>query len=261
VLLKLLRLITFGLVVSSFATLLSCGGGASSSSPQSLPTSAREIHIFIVGQSIASNCNQHVYGAVEKVYQIDLNGEIQQAKDPFAWADCDQGSMWMPLGRKLIESGLATKVVFMPVAIGATKVEDWQEGGRAFGRLSKALETANRKGISFDFGFWHQGSSDIGTNPSEYLDRLASVVTYVNRNLQIKKWIIAQHSRCNGKYDPAIEAAQREFGNAAQYGRYPGPNTNLLGDEYRFDTCHLNEKGQEEMAILWMESVKAALAK
>jgi hypothetical protein len=215
--------------------------------------------ILVIGQSISANCNDYVYGPVAGVYQFDMNGEIAEGKDPFVWADCDRGSMWMPLGRKLIESGIVKKVVFMPLGIGATKVEDWQEGGRAFGRLNKALGIANSKGVVFDFAFWHQGSADIGTPKDEYLNRLESVVAYVNKNAHVNKWLIAQHSRCNGKMDVDIEAVQRLFGVAPGSGRYLGPNNNLLGDEYRFDGCHLNQKGQEEMATMWLASIRDAL--
>jgi hypothetical protein len=244
-----------------FSLLAACGGENKVESPQVLPKGPlAELRVLVIGQSISSNCNEHVYGPVANVFQIDGDGNIQQAKDPLYWAGCDKGSMWMPLGRKLIENGVASKVTFMSIGEGGTSVAQWQEGGMVFPKLNRAIAVIKAKGIVFDFAFWHQGSADMGMSKGEYQTRLASVVEYVNKNVSVNRWLIALHSRCAGMYDPNIEEAQREFGNAPNQRRYPGPNTNLLGDEYRMaDACHLNFSGQERMADLWMYSIIQAL--
>ena len=167
--------------------------------------------------------------------------------------------MWMPLGKRLIDAGVARKVVFMPIGVGATSVQDWQVGGVAFFKLNSAIELIRKKGIKFDFAFWHQGSSNFGTEKAVYQDRLSSVIDYVNGKIQVDRWLIAIHSRCAGVYDRNIEAAQLEIGNMNSMKRYMGANNNLLGNDFRFDGCHLAENGQESMASMWLDSVKAAL--
>ena len=237
-----------------------CGGKASRAVAVATPSvPPPEMRILVLGQSISSNCNEHIYGPVDRVFQIGKNGEVKNAQDPFEWADCTKGSMWMPLGKRMVESGIASKVIFMPIGVGATKVSDWQEGGLAFDKLNNAITLVKQQGIRFDFAFWHQGSSDFGNNKVEYLNRLSSIVTYVNKNVKISRWLIAVHSRCYGNYDLNVEAAQIEFGNRKKLQIYPGPNTNLLGDDYRIDTCHLNQKGQEEMGVMWLNSVRSAI--
>lgn len=249
--------------VSFLAT--GCGGGGSgvASAPTPVIEPSKfplgELRILVIGQSISSNCNEHRYGPVENVLQVARDGSIKPASDPFEWADCGNGSTWMPLGKKLIENGIARKVLFMPIGVGGTKVRDWQEGGLAFSKLNSAIATIKQQGISFDFAFWHQGSADIGSDKNDYLSRLASVVSYVNSNVQVSSWLIALHSRCNGFYDRDIEEVQRAFGNAPASHRYVGANNNLLGEEYRIDGCHLKQNGQEEMAAMWFESIKNAL--
>ncbi|NVI81425.1 sialate O-acetylesterase [Janthinobacterium sp. BJB401] len=224
-----------------------------------IPDPLPELRILVIGQSISSNCNEHVYPAVDNVFQVGKDGVIKIASDPFEWADCNHGSMWMPLGKKLIGAGIARKVIFMPIGVGGTKVADWQAGGVAFGKLNIAIGVILAQGIKFDFAFWHQGSSDSGTDKDVYIQRLGEVIGYVNSKIKVNRWMIAAHSRCGMAYDRNIESAQLIFGNAPELKRYPGPNTNLLGDEYRFDACHLNEKGQEKMSSMWLDSVKAAL--
>lgn len=218
-----------------------------------------ELRILVLGQSISSNCNDHVYPAIDNVFQIGKDGAIKIASDPFEWADCNNGSMWMPLGEKLISSAIAHKVIFMPIGVNGTKVSDWQADGVAFGKLNSAIGLIQAQGFKFDFAFWHQGSSDFGTGKDLYVQRLGEVIDYVNSRVKVSRWMIAIHSRCGTAYDRNIESAQLVFGNSPHLQRYPGPNTNLLGDEYRFDACHLNEKGQERMASMWLDSMKAAL--
>lgn len=258
-------------IVIFVGMLPACGGGEKTGStggntavdvpiPKPVRTPVPELRILVLGQSISANCNEHIYGPVSNVFQFTGEGDIEGAKDPMTWAGCNQGSMWMPLGRKLIEANVAAKVVFMSLGEGGTSVVQWQEGGLGFAKLSRAIPVIRAKNISFDFAFWHQGSADIGMSKEEYLVRLTSVVGYVNQNVPVARWIIARHSRCSGRYDANIEAAQLEFGNASNQHRYLGPNTNLLGEEYRMaDACHLNFKGQERMADLWLESVVEAL--
>jgi hypothetical protein len=256
------------LLLSCTIVVAACSGGTESvtTAPSPVPTPVSpappaEMRILMLGQSISSNCNEHIYGPVENVFQIDKVGELVAAKDPFIWADCSKGSMWMPLGKQMIDSGLVPKVVFMPIGVDSSRVQDWQDGGAAFAKLNTVIALARQKNLKFDYVFWHQGSADIGMNRDEYLSRLTAVANYVNSNLQVGAWIVALHSRCFGRYDEGIEWAQKTFGDSPANRRYLGPNNNLLGDEYRFDSCHLNQKGQEEMASLWFAAIKKSLGK
>jgi hypothetical protein len=243
-----------------------CGGGKSAGTPNvTVPPIAAnpgvlpELHILVLGQSVSSNCNEKIYPASPNVFQVSLAGDIKTASDPFEWADCKAGSMWMPLGRMLIESGMASKVVFMPIGIGSTTVADWMQGGRSFSKLNNAIDVIKQRNLQFDYAFWHQGTSDFGQTGAEvYSSRLSSVISYVNRNVTIKNWLIAVHSRCYGTYDRQIESGQLAVAAALGDNIFVGANNNSLDNSYRFDTCHLNAQGQEAMAKLWLESMKSA---
>lgn len=220
--------------------------------------SAREIYILVVGQSISSNCNQHVFKSSPGIYQIGINGVEKHAADPFDWADCDQGSMWIPLGERMIQSGFANKVTFMPIGVGGTSVRDWMPNGRAFDKLMDAIKVINKKQVKFDYALWHQGSSDIGQQSIKYRNQLAKVLKFISLNVPIEKWIVAQHTKCGHAFDAKISEQQRVVGSNYIYRRFLGPDTDSLGDEYRYDGCHLNKKGQEEMAKLWFKSILEA---
>lgn len=255
------------LVVFIGLMLTSCGGSNSSNAgsinePVTIPAiiyPLPELRILVMGQSISSNCNEYKYGPIDNVFQIDSNGSVKVAADPFEWADCEKGSMWIPLGKRLIDAGIARKVTFMPIGVSGSKVEDWQANGVAFKKLNSAISLIQGKGIGFDFAFWHQGSSNIGMGKNMYMSHLGAVIDYVDERVKINRWLIGVHSRCFGAYDRNIESAQIEIGTMVKLKRYIGANSNLLGDEYRTDGCHLKKIGQDEMAEMWLESIKSAL--
>jgi hypothetical protein len=222
---------------------------------------AKDLSILVIGQSISSNCNAYSFDREPGVYQYDLEGNITEAKDPFLWADCNGGSMWMPLGKKMVSAKMADRVIFMPIGVGGTKITDWLEGGRAHPKLLHAMSVIQSRKIKFDFILWHQGSSDIGTTPMKYKSDFRKLYKIVREKISnATPWIIAIHSRCGEGYDKKIEIAQQELANGLPIF-YSGPNNNSLDNDYRFDRCHLNKDGQIRMAQLWFNSIQSANAK
>jgi hypothetical protein len=253
------RMISFLVVLA----LGSCGGNTpveATTPPVAVDPTPANLNILVIGQSISSNCNEFIYGPSANVMQIAKDGSVKAAQDPFEWADCAKGSMWMPLGKRIIEARIAKQVTFMPIGVGGSKIADWQSGGPDFGKLNEAINLAKKNGVSFDFAIWHQGSADFGMSRNEYAARLQSIIAYVNQNVSVKRWLIGIHSRCWGSYDGEIETAQRSVADAPASNRYLGANTNTLGDDRRFDKCHLNQQGQEEAATLWLDAIRNASA-
>ncbi|QWL59276.1 hypothetical protein HQ400_14300 [Aeromonas jandaei] len=222
---------------------------------------AKQISILIIGQSISANCNEYIFGERDGIYQYDKEGKIIKARDPFIWADCKGGSMWMPLGDKIIKSHIASSVIFMPIGVGGTKVSDWLEGGETYKKLELALNLIRKKHIKFDYIFWHQGTSDIGTDPALYKKNFLRLTKIVKQAIPDNTpWLIARHSMCSGNFDQKIEAIQTDIAIGSPFF-HEGPNNNILDEKYRFDNCHLNKLGQEKMADMWLESLKNSIKK
>ena len=59
---------------------------------------ARNLHILVIGEGSAANCNEHQFATLPYVAQIGLDGSEKPAADPFEWSDCEGGSIWLPLG-------------------------------------------------------------------------------------------------------------------------------------------------------------------
>lgn len=222
---------------------------------------AKPLYILVVGDSIAANCNEHVYPAAPGVLQIALDGSEKPAADPLDWADCRRGSTWVPLGRQLIEAGMADKVIFMSIALSGTKASDWQTPeGKAYPKLQKAIGVLQQKGVKFDFAFWQQGDADIGGNAPRYTRSLRVAMHHIAMSVPIRTWLIAHQSSCHGKRDPKIAQAQSFAAMNYLMDHFPGPDTDALGSAERFDGCNLNQAGQEKMARAWLAAMQAARA-
>lgn len=219
------------------------------------PAQARDVYILVIGGGTASNCNAHAFGEVRGVYQIGLTGSEKSARDPFELADCKGGSVWIPLGQKMVEAGMADKVVFMPVGMAGTRARDWQPGGRAYSKLMSLMSTAKARNIKFDYGFWQQGSADIDADAAQYSNDLHKAVKAITINIKVGKWIIAQGAGCNDRRSDAIKAAQLQFSRNPVLNRFSGPDTSVLGSTYRSDNCYFNELGQRQLAQQWFRSI------
>ncbi|MDO5638395.1 MAG: sialate O-acetylesterase [Neisseria sp.] len=229
---------------------------------------AKDLTILVVGQSMSANSGGHVYREpVKGLYQIDLEGRRVPAKDPLLWASSDGGSLWMPLGRKILQAKLADSVTFMPIGKGGTSLENWlTPGSYVNGKMYRALEIIERNNIKFDYVFFLQGSSDVGTPMKDYATRFYTLHHIIQGRLKKSgsdpAWIIARHTRCGDLYDADIVAVQHAIGRRDNQKHYfVGPDTNPVAMRYRRDRCHLNQAGQELVSDMWLQSLKEVMQK
>ena len=212
--------------------------------------------LFSFGQSISSNFNEKTYSSHEHVYTLDEKGECVLAQDPLPIADGKAGSMWMPLAGKIIESGSAKNVLLVSIGVGGSAIERWTTKGDLSQHLETSLEMLNKLKIPISMFLWHQGTSNMGTLPDTYHDNFLAITKTIRDKGYSSPILVAIHSRCFGSYDKNLEAAQNLLAQRHQDGLFLGANTNLLDESYRFDTCHLNAKGQEQAAQLWFNAIK-----
>ncbi|UOO81591.1 hypothetical protein LVJ83_11795 [Uruburuella testudinis] len=227
---------------------------------------AKDLTILVVGQSLSANSGGHRYSEpVKNLYQIDLQGRRVPAKDPLLWASGDGGSLWMPLGRKMLQAGLADSVTFMPIGKGGTSLENWlTPGSYVNGKMYRALDVAAQQKIKFDYVFFLQGSSDVGTPMKDYASRFYTLHHIIQGRLKQSgsdpAWIVARHTRCGDLFDPEVVAVQYAIGRRDNRKHYfVGPDINPVGMQYRRDRCHLNRAGQEKVADMWLHSLQEVM--
>jgi len=118
-----------GLGMDRFASLLRYPGKIEVQRPAQAATSAV---LLVIGQSNAANLGQRYQSPDDRVVNFS-EGHCYIASSPLLGADGEYGESWTLLGQKFIGSGLYTKVLLIPAAVGASGVRRWQPEGTSIG--------------------------------------------------------------------------------------------------------------------------------
>jgi hypothetical protein len=223
-----------------------------------LSAQARDVYILVIGESSAASCNEKLFGEVEGVMQIGLDGKQKPARDPMDWSDCKGGSVWIPLGQALIRQGLAQKVIFMPVALAGARTRDWSDAGRGAALLKRAIDTANAKQIRFDYAFLQQGFSDSASDGASYRSDLRKLVRSVSLQIKVGRWLVAQGSGCTRAGSSQVASAHEELARAHQLNRFAGPDFSTFDKAELRNACTFAAAGQQKAALCWLASMKRA---
>lgn len=216
-----------------------------------------DLHILVIGGPMGANCHAYRFNSSPGVYQFNQQGEEIPAKDPLVWSDCNGGSVWIPLGELLIKSKVYEKVVFFPVAVMDTDVNNWDRDTPSARKLAVAIQLAKTKYVSFDVVLYIQGSSDPDKPAHVYKQQLESLISRV-RSLGVPApWLIAEHSGCHQSGRQQIQQAQSEFvSNRFLKAYFAGPSTALITPEMWNADCQLNYSGQMQLAQLWFNAMR-----
>jgi hypothetical protein len=213
---------------------------------------------LVFGQSNAANYGETRRTADARV-RVLAGGRLLPAADPLPGANGGAGSVWTRLGDQLIAQGLYDRVIFVPAAVGGTEIAEWvPEVEKHFKLVEKAIEGAHASGLKFTHLLWHQGESDayIRTDPTAYRLRFMSMLKRI-RELGVDAPVyVSVATRCGPYPENAdIRWVQRDMVNH-DLGIYQGPDTDMLGAEFRHDGCHFSTRGLEEAARLWVGYLK-----
>lgn len=211
--------------------------------------------LVTLGQSNAANSGEVRFGHVPGVYNFNLfDGRCFEARDPLLGAGGDGGSVWMPLARQIVESGLVASVVIAPIGLGGTRVEEWAPGGALSSRFDRLNGVASRSGLHVHAILWHQGESNRGTDPEAYRATFLAMVRHIRGKGLTAPLYVARATRCGNLDSRGINQVQAELGlEYPELGLRPGPDTDkLIGPVWR-DGCHFTSAGLARHAGLWFE--------
>jgi len=131
---------------------------------------------------------------------------------------------------------------------------EWQKGGRLYTQLLQALHATRPYYVRAIL--WAQGESDANLPSEQYAHYLSALIEGINEDLQSGQypvpWVVARSSYnkvnvFDGPRDGVDAVVRSGFAQ-------PGPDTDLLGREYReADNLHFNAKGTRAAADLWTE--------
>ncbi|MFA4870514.1 MAG: sialate O-acetylesterase [Pedobacter sp.] len=214
------------------------------------------------GQSNAGNYGNGTYSTRNEVYNY-YKGKLYKAEEPLLGPDGGGSSVWTRVADMLIDSGLYEKVIIVPCAIGGTSVECWSEG-HCKDKLIKTLDYLENDNIKLTHIFWDQGETDNvdNTTTAEYKKRLKEVIKMIRDRkfnapfyTSISSYFPYNNDNLYG-IDPDVIKAQEEVIKEIDNVKR-GPNTDSLNlAYYRADAVHFTEKGLDELAKRWFESIK-----
>lgn len=182
------------------------------------------------------------------------------AMDPQPIATGSGGSPWPAFG-DLFAARYNVPVGMMSVGWGGTRVEQWlpDDQSNLFSRLQRAADVFGEAGVRAVL--WHQGESDslANTSTQDYAMQLATVIEAMRMHSGWSiPWGIARVA-----YLPQLTSAQLEAVVSGQNqvvevvpSVFAGPVTDdLVGEAWRYDTVHFNERGLREHASRWVDAI------
>jgi Carbohydrate esterase, sialic acid-specific acetylesterase len=218
--------------------------------------------ILTFGQSNAANMGEGHYVADGPVHVFNIfDRRYYRAIDPLPGASNDGGSVWGRLGDRLIASGQFRSILLIPLASGGSYIVDWAPGGVYHRRLPFAIKRISAAGLVPDILCWHQGEAEANLtmmSAAEYRRHFLSMLNSIRETGIDAPIYVATATLCANEEHPfdnrdAIRAAQKEL-IAAAGDILPGPDTDLIGVEHRWDRCHFSATGLELAAKAWLEA-------
>jgi hypothetical protein len=222
--------------------------------------------LLVMGQSNAANNGKIPYTATCSQAASFYAGNFYPLADPLQGATGGGGSVWSRLGDLLVQNGFAHTVIIAPAAVGGTTIQQWKPGGELNHLITETVASLQAKGLTITHVLWHQGESNNTavntsipdtTNARQYRDAFLEIVAQL-RSMGVTAPVFpAIATRCGSVApDTALENVQRNLANDS-LGIFNGPNTDLLGLEYRYDGCHFSEQGLKVHALLWADILLA----
>lgn len=218
----------------------------------------RTMVAFVFGQSNSANHGEEKFRATSPAITNFWNGRFYAAEDPLLGATGEEGSPWVLMANRLVDTRTFDEVVLIAAGVAASSVQEWTTGGRLNGMLQQRLAEAQQAGLVVTHFLWHQGESDnTDARALEYDAAIQPVIALTKRFFPQSKFFVAQATLCGTGNVPNanLQKVQRDLVRIP--GVYAGPNTDEIGFADRRDGCHLTGRGQEKHAAGWVAAIAA----
>ena len=208
---------------------------------------------LVLGQSNAANHGETRASVPENVYSF-YHGQCYRAQDPLPGASGSGGSVWTRLGPKIVKARWYDAVLFVPLGVESTAVAQWAQPGPLQQMLALSIDSLRQHGLVITHVLWHQGEADAKkrTSQADYRQRFLEMLGGIRSRGVAAPVYVSIATRCGATSSEAIRRAQRALVDPA-HGIEQGPDTDVLGDEYRLQGCHFSERGLARVAELWFE--------
>lgn len=215
--------------------------------------STRRATLLVLGQSNAGNSSE-VATSVAGNARVFKSGRFYSTADPLVGAEGAGGSIWSRLATRLLASGFCEEIILVCVTRGSSTMEDWSTPG-TFG-LERTCHQLRASGVDVTHVLWQQGEQETvrGVSKEDYLRGLYRLRERLAAEGLSAPFYCALSTRVGARTCQEVAAAIGEAA-AAGDGFRIGPDTDALGAEFRKDGTHLNAKGQDSAAELWLQTL------
>ena len=168
--------------------------------------------------------------------------------NPVLGADGDKDSVAPAIASKLKSK---KPYIFLTNGWGGTSIYDWSHPDSMLVKYVKKNLKDLLKIHRLKYLIWIQGESDNNTDVDYvkefniFRNNLFSGI--LDKKIQDAKWIITQTSFCGNKRDYVLNNQQKKLAKKDKV--YVTKVTDNLDINYRFDNCHFNKFGTEEISI------------
>lgn len=214
-------------------------------------------YLLVLGQSNGGNHGESLGDQAARRAFVLYQGKCYLAADPLPGGTGHGAGFWSRLPDLLAPD----KVAFLLVAVESTSVRQWAEPGFVQWFLRRQIGATQALGVRFDLVLWQQGEADArnGTSSESYRRDFRRFVLSLRALGVDAPVMVAMSTRCRQYPGAAVRQALRGLG---EDGRdvLPGPDTDSLAGDMRFDDCHFSEAGLDAAASLWAERLHAYFA-
>ena len=229
------------------------------------PNPSDALVIVTGGQSNAANANTSMTGTRPDQRAYDwFAGACYISQDPVPGASGSMGSLWPTFGAELA-SNLNRPVLMIHGAISGSQAGDWLDPRSGYyANLGSQIDGARTAGYEPSLVIWHQGETDASRNPSldAVVKDFGGLADRLLTDLPAARMYLFRASKCTGHLRKNGLAAIREGQTMVAESRsrvVVGMDTDALGNDYRWDTCHFNSLGREAVRGRLVTDVLALL--
>ncbi len=207
------------------------------------------------GQSNSANHSNSRFKTTDNVYSLEHN-KCFLAEDPLLDATGSGGSVWTRLGEKLIANKHYNKILFVSIGVGGSDISSWDIDRENHIKLLDTIDSIHNNGFKITHLLWHQGESDalFKRDKSRYKMLFHSMLKSIrDSGIQAPIFVSVATYNLTG-INKEVQQAQKELVDINK-NIYSGPNTDILGYEYRYDGVHFSDEGLDKFADLWVEKI------
>ncbi len=132
---------------------------------------------------------------------------------------------------------------------------EWSPIGKYHSKFADACARSRKAKQDFTPVFWHQGERDTAlvSGYDHYLGHLSEIMSNIGIELPMAKIIVCIASYRFGETSEHVRAAQSAICERNEIVQ--GPDTDIIGEQWRHDNLHFNADGQQKFSDLLIECI------